>query len=78
MNFPSKYLQQIQNFGDPFFLVIHEGEALSEIKVRIQKKLQVPDEEFSKVFRHLPGLLSVTFSAFEVILFCLMISLNKN
>ncbi|PNY03792.1 ubiquitin carboxyl-terminal hydrolase 12-like protein [Trifolium pratense] len=39
---------QIQNFGDPFFLVIHEGEALSEIKVRIQKKLQVPDEEFSK------------------------------
>ncbi|GAU44158.1 hypothetical protein TSUD_399800 [Trifolium subterraneum] len=39
---------QIQNFGDPFFLVIHEGEALSEIKIRIQKKLQVPDEEFSK------------------------------
>ncbi|CAI8597773.1 unnamed protein product [Vicia faba] len=39
---------QIQNFGDPFFLVIHEGEALSEIKERIQKKLQVPDEEFSK------------------------------
>jgi ubiquitin carboxyl-terminal hydrolase 7 len=39
---------QIQNFGDPFFLVIHEGEALSEIKVRIQKKLQIPDEEFSK------------------------------
>jgi ubiquitin carboxyl-terminal hydrolase 7 len=29
-------------------LVIHEGETLAEIKVRIQKKLQVPDEEFAK------------------------------
>ncbi|XP_057549722.1 ubiquitin C-terminal hydrolase 12-like [Amaranthus tricolor] len=38
----------IQNFGEPFFLVIHEGETLAEVKVRIQKKLQVPDEEFSK------------------------------
>ena len=41
--------QQVQNFGEPFFLVIHEGETLEEVKVRIQKKLQVPDEEFSKV-----------------------------
>ncbi|KAI7992555.1 Ubiquitin carboxyl-terminal hydrolase 12 [Camellia lanceoleosa] len=39
---------QIQNFGEPFFLVIHEGETLGEVKVRIQKKLQVPDEEFAK------------------------------
>ncbi|KAH7541842.1 hypothetical protein FEM48_Zijuj02G0010400 [Ziziphus jujuba var. spinosa] len=39
---------QIQNFGEPFFFVIHEGETLAEIKVRIQKKLQVPDEEFAK------------------------------
>ncbi|TKY50005.1 Ubiquitin carboxyl-terminal hydrolase [Spatholobus suberectus] len=39
---------QIQNFGEPFFLVIHEGETLSEIKVRIQKRLQVPDDEFGK------------------------------
>ncbi|GAU14502.1 hypothetical protein TSUD_250440 [Trifolium subterraneum] len=39
---------QIQNFGEPFFLVIHECETLAEIKVRIQKKLQVPDEEFAK------------------------------
>ncbi|KAK4772063.1 hypothetical protein SAY86_013838 [Trapa natans] len=39
---------QVQNFGEPFFLVIHEGETLAEIKVRIQKKLQVPDEEFVK------------------------------
>lgn len=44
-----KNLQQIQNFGEPFFLVIHEGETLDEIKVRIQKKLQVPDDEFCKV-----------------------------
>ncbi|KAH7561340.1 hypothetical protein JRO89_XS10G0213700 [Xanthoceras sorbifolium] len=39
---------QIQNFGEPFFLVIHEGETLAEIKVRIQKKLQVLDDEFAK------------------------------
>ncbi|XP_021721291.1 ubiquitin carboxyl-terminal hydrolase 13-like isoform X1 [Chenopodium quinoa] len=39
---------QVQNFGEPFFLVIREGETLAEIKVRIQKKLRVPDEEFSK------------------------------
>nr|XP_016484081.1 PREDICTED: ubiquitin carboxyl-terminal hydrolase 12-like [Nicotiana tabacum] len=38
----------VQNFGEPFFLVIHEGETLTEVKARIQKKLQVPDEEFSK------------------------------
>ncbi|KAF9676494.1 hypothetical protein SADUNF_Sadunf08G0007800 [Salix dunnii] len=40
--------QVVQNFGEPFFLVIHEGETLTEVKMRIQKKLQVPDEEFSK------------------------------
>ncbi|GMN39634.1 hypothetical protein TIFTF001_008866 [Ficus carica] len=39
---------QVQNFGEPFFLVIHEGETLAEVKVRIQKKLQVPDDEFAK------------------------------
>ncbi|KAK0592466.1 hypothetical protein LWI29_019700 [Acer saccharum] len=39
---------QVQNFGEPFFLLIHEGETLADIKVRIQEKLQVPDEEFSK------------------------------
>ena len=44
------FQQQVQNFGEPFFLVIHEGETLAEVKVRIPKKLQVPDEEFSKVF----------------------------
>ncbi|XP_057476051.1 ubiquitin C-terminal hydrolase 12-like isoform X2 [Actinidia eriantha] len=41
-------VQQVQNFGEPFFLVIHEGETLTEVKERVQKKLQVPDEEFSK------------------------------
>ena len=42
-------LQQVQNFGEPFFLVIHEGETLEEIKNRIQKKLHVSDEDFAKV-----------------------------
>jgi len=40
--------QQIQNFGDPFFLLVREGETLAEVKKRIQSKLQVSDEEFSK------------------------------
>lgn len=60
-----KLEQQVQNFGEPFFLVIHEGETLAEVKVRVQKKLQVPDDEFSKVtFPHLkkPQLLSASWS----------------
>ncbi|XP_057843456.1 ubiquitin C-terminal hydrolase 13 isoform X3 [Cryptomeria japonica] len=39
---------QVQNFGEPFFLLIHEGETLAEVKQRIQKKLQVSDDEFAK------------------------------
>ncbi|XP_060184871.1 ubiquitin C-terminal hydrolase 13-like [Lycium barbarum] len=39
---------QIQNFGEPFLLVIYEGETLAQVNVRILKKLQVPDEEFAK------------------------------
>ncbi|KAH6802412.1 ubiquitin-specific protease 12 [Perilla frutescens var. frutescens] len=40
--------QQVHNFGDPFFLAINDGETMGEIKTRIQKKLHIPDEEFSK------------------------------
>jgi len=40
--------QQMQYYGEPFFFLIHDGEALSDIKVRIQKKFQVPDEQFLK------------------------------
>ncbi|CAI9272802.1 unnamed protein product [Lactuca saligna] len=40
--------QEVQNFGQPFFLVIRVNETLAAVKVRIQHKLQVPDEEFSK------------------------------
>ncbi|XP_073291911.1 ubiquitin C-terminal hydrolase 13-like isoform X2 [Primulina huaijiensis] len=39
---------QIQNFGVPFLLVIHANEVLSHVKIRVQKKLNVPDDEFSK------------------------------
>lgn len=38
----------VQNFGEPFFLAIHEGETLAEVKERIKRKLHVPDEEFCK------------------------------
>ncbi|XP_031479045.1 ubiquitin C-terminal hydrolase 12-like isoform X1 [Nymphaea colorata] len=44
----SQNQMQVQNFGEPFFLIIHEGETLAEVKLRIQKKLQVPEEEFAK------------------------------
>ncbi|KAK9170217.1 hypothetical protein Syun_002357 [Stephania yunnanensis] len=44
----SQNQMQVQNFGEPFFLIIREGETLAEVKARIQKKLQVPDEEYSK------------------------------
>nr|GEW40507.1 ubiquitin carboxyl-terminal hydrolase 12-like isoform X2 [Tanacetum cinerariifolium] len=39
---------QVQNFGDPFFLVIHEDETLADVKNRIQKKLHVSDDDFVK------------------------------
>ncbi|XP_024983810.1 ubiquitin carboxyl-terminal hydrolase 12-like isoform X1 [Cynara cardunculus var. scolymus] len=39
---------QVQNFGEPFFLVIREDETLEDVKVRVQRKLQVPDDEFAK------------------------------
>ncbi|KAL9274385.1 Ubiquitin C-terminal hydrolase 13-like protein [Drosera capensis] len=46
--------QMVENFGDPFFLLIHAGETLAEIKsTEVQKKLQVPDEELSKGFTDL-------------------------
>ncbi|KAJ1432182.1 Ubiquitin specific protease, conserved site [Sesbania bispinosa] len=57
---------QIQNFGEPFFLVIREGETLAEIKLRIQKKLQVPDDEFVKVFPLLPELYGWKFAFFSL------------
>ncbi|ONM32287.1 Ubiquitin carboxyl-terminal hydrolase 13 [Zea mays] len=40
--------QQIQNFGDPFLMVIREVETAAEVLERIQRKLRVPDEDFSK------------------------------
>ncbi|XP_009379676.1 ubiquitin C-terminal hydrolase 12-like isoform X1 [Pyrus x bretschneideri] len=39
---------QVQNFGEPFFLVIDEGETLAEVKERIEKKLRVPNKVFAK------------------------------
>ena len=46
----SQYLwQKIQNFGEPFLLAIHADEILANVKIRVQKKLDVSDEEFSKV-----------------------------
>ncbi|GJX08029.1 phosphatidylinositol 4-kinase alpha 1-like protein isoform X1 [Tanacetum coccineum] len=36
------------SLNQPFLLAVHEGETLAEVKVRIQKKSEVSDEEFSK------------------------------
>ncbi|KAL3627977.1 hypothetical protein CASFOL_028079 [Castilleja foliolosa] len=44
---------QVQNFAKPFFLVIHEGETLAQVKARIRKKLQVAGGEFSRKFAFL-------------------------
>jgi len=38
----------VQNFGEPFFLALREGETLADVKERIKMKLHVPDEEFCK------------------------------
>lgn len=47
---------QVQNFGEPFFLVVHETETLAEVKQCIQRKLEIPYEEFSKVCSQSPRL----------------------
>ena len=40
---------QLQNFGEPFFMVVRENETLATLKERLKKKLQVNVEEFAKV-----------------------------
>jgi ubiquitin carboxyl-terminal hydrolase 7 len=44
----------VQNFGEPFFLVVRENETLVDVKERIRKKLLVADEEFAKVYPFRP------------------------
>ncbi|KAL7613951.1 hypothetical protein Lser_V15G08132 [Lactuca serriola] len=45
---PKRTMQmQVQNFGEPFLLIIHENETLASVKIRIQRKLEVHDDEFS-------------------------------
>lgn len=38
----------VHNFGEPFYLKIGETETLAAVKVRIQRKLGVSDEDFAK------------------------------
>nr|KAJ0221488.1 hypothetical protein LSAT_V11C200087600 [Lactuca sativa] len=46
--FTTKFTRyQVQNFGEPFLLIIHENETLASVKIRIQRKLEVHDDEFS-------------------------------
>lgn len=48
--------------------MIREGETLAEVKARIQKKLQVSDEEFSKVcFIFLPGIFSQAYTKLSLL-----------
>jgi hypothetical protein len=49
LNHLSQSFQHIDYYGEPFFFLIRDGETLSDIKVRIQKKLLVSDEQFAKV-----------------------------
>ncbi|CAA0824349.1 Ubiquitin carboxyl-terminal hydrolase 13 [Striga hermonthica] len=48
MNEETQNQMKIQNFGEPFLLVIRDDETLARVKARVHKKLNVPDEEFSK------------------------------
>jgi ubiquitin carboxyl-terminal hydrolase 7 len=48
LNHLSQSFQHIDYYGEPFFFLIRDGETLSDIKVRIQKKLLVSDEQFAK------------------------------
>jgi len=38
----------VNNFGNPFYIVIHSNELVSSVKKRIQKKLGITDEELAK------------------------------
>lgn len=49
LDIPLCFWQKIQNFGEPFLLAVHEDETLALVKIRVQKKLHAPDEDFSKV-----------------------------
>eukprot|EP00898_Chlorokybus_atmophyticus_P001501 jgi/Chlat1/2351/Chrsp17S02617 len=42
------HTSMLQNFGDPFFLCVHENETVAEVRERIQAKLGVAAEEFAK------------------------------
>lgn len=68
------FLQQVTNFGEPFFFVLHEGETLVEVKARIQKRLHVPDEEFAKVL-NFPMNINVTFKTDTSLIFACTYSL---
>ncbi|KAL8483441.1 hypothetical protein ACS0TY_026223 [Phlomoides rotata] len=48
MNEENQNQMKIQHFGEPFLLVIHEDEILANVKIRVQEKLRVSDEELSK------------------------------
>ncbi|CAA0841356.1 Ubiquitin carboxyl-terminal hydrolase 13 [Striga hermonthica] len=48
MNEENQNQMKIQNFGEPFLLAIRDDETLAHVKTRVQKKLNVPHEEFSK------------------------------
>ncbi|KAI3993827.1 hypothetical protein MKX01_002840 [Papaver californicum] len=41
--------EKFRQFGEPFFFVIHGGETAAAVRARIQMKLQIPGDEFTKV-----------------------------
>eukprot|EP00894_Picocystis_sp_ML_P002631 jgi/Pico_ML_1/53148/g3750.t2 len=40
--------QAVQNFGEPFLMVLHETETLEDVKPKIQARLKVKDPQFAK------------------------------
>ncbi len=74
LNYATCLHLQVQNFGEPFFLVMRDNETLGEVKERIQKKLQVPDEEFAKVGSHFSWSPRNWKDMWRVVYFSLLIS----
>ncbi len=74
LNYATCLHLQVQNFGEPFFLVMRDNETLGEVKERIQKKLQVPDEEFAKVGSHFSWSPRNWKDIWRVVYFSLLIS----
>ncbi|CAA6653759.1 unnamed protein product [Spirodela intermedia] len=57
---------QVQNFGEPFFLVIHEGETLAVVKIEFRRSCRFQMKNFQSKFDPSPIDLRIIFHPFLV------------